>query len=585
MPLINLKTRFKDLRYGSDQPGNGSSGLPYIQTRIPDSAITFPGNTNPIYKTELAGPLDFPVRGGATDFKIGTQTFTISSKIDKERIKKFMQDPARGKAFIDKQIGLQLTNPKIETGNSFQTGARNPLPGLIANTRIYNNGRNTLEQVGFAGSGLHVPRAGITPFDYGSKYYFDIVRSQSLLTGETLRDTNRLLILAKLKLSTNPRSQSININQVNSLGISLNRDILFNYLGGPGSVYGIGATVVNRVTDTSRAINFKGVSAGTLSYDQIMAKQFEEPRINGKNPRENEYNLTGIKKFGSSEDTRDRLNSLVPFLFNNSNAPWELNSDDTKDTKDIIKFVFEAIENDEKSYSLALFFRAYLSGLTDNHQASISAFKYIGRGEDFFTYQGVSRAISFSFRIAVGSEQEQRPLYTKLNQLISQVYPDYSPTYGIMRAPIIRLTIGDYLYRVAGMLESVNITVDDNIPWEINSSDTLKQLPHVINVQCSFKPIQDFLPRKVNTQEKNLNLPYITNSAEKYVELNPGIRTETDTERAAADARRKRALVEATRKAIIERNKSENSLLRRAVSDNLFDDFSGGGTASNNLNV
>jgi hypothetical protein len=516
MSLINLKTRFKDLRFGSDQPGNGSSGLPYIQTRIPDNAITFPGNTNPIYKTELAGPLDFPIRGGAADFKIGTQTFTISSKIDKERIKKFMQDPARGKAFIDKQVGLQLTNPKIETGGSFQVGARNPLPGIIANTRIYNKGKNTLEQVGFAGSGLHVPRAGLGPFDYGAKYYYDIVRAQSLLTGQEVQDTNRLLILAKLKLSTNPRSQIVNINQVNSLGISLNRDTLFNYLGGPGSVYGIGATVINRVDDTSKAFKVGGGIAGALSYEDIMAKQFEEPRINGKNLRENEYNLTGIKKFGSTEDTRDLLNSLRPFAFQNDDEPWD-NTKYGKDTKDIIKFVFEAIENDNKSTSYALFFRAYLSGFTDNHQASITSFKYIGRGEDFFTYQGVSRAISFSFKIAVGSEQEQQPLYTKLNQLISQVYPDYSSTYGVMRAPVIRLTIGDYLYRVAGMLESVNITVDDNVSWEIASTYSLKQLPHVINVQCSFKPIQDFLPRRVT--DKNPNVPYITNSTKDYVKI------------------------------------------------------------------
>jgi hypothetical protein len=527
MSLINLKTRFKDLRFGSDQPGNGSSGLPYIQTRIPDNVIKFPGNTDPIYKTELAGPLDFPIRGGAADFKIGTQTFTISSKIDKERIKKFMQDPSRGKAFIDKQVGLQLTNPKIETGGSFQTNGSSPLPGIIANTRIYNKGKNTLEQVGFAGSGLHVPRAGPGPFDYGAKYYYDIVRSQSLLTGQEVQDTNRLLILAKLKLSTNPRSQIVNINQVNSLGISLNRDTLFNYLGGPGSVYGIGATVINRVDDTSKAFKLGGI-AGALSYEDIMAKKFEKPRLNGRESKtmDNTYNLTGIQKSGSLYDTRDRLNSLPAFLFNNGDKPWD---DVTygKDSKDIIKFVFEAIENDNNTKSYALFFRAYLSGFADNNQASITSFKYIGRGEDFFTYQGVSRAISFSFKIAVGSEQEQRPLYLKLNQLISQVYPDYSTTYGIMRAPVIRLTIGDYLYRVAGMLESVNVTVEDNVSWEIINTDNLKQLPHIVNVQCTFKPIQDFLPRRIN--EENKTVPYIYNNS-NY--MNPDYIIPTDRERA-----------------------------------------------------
>ena len=36
-----------------------------------------------------------------------------------------------------------------------------------------------------------------------------------------------------------------------------------------------------------------------------------------------------------------------------------------------------------------------------------------------------------------------------------------------MRGNITKLTIGEYLYRVPGVLTSMNITVDDNYPWEI----------------------------------------------------------------------------------------------------------------------
>jgi hypothetical protein len=523
MPLIDLKTNLKNIKFGADQPGGGSSNLPYIQTRMPPiNLITLagPGNTNPIYRPGTTGNADFPIRGGGPDFNLGTQTFTISSKVDKERIKKFMKDPSRGKIFLDKQIGLQFSNPKTETGKSFQVApASNILPGLIENTRIYNNGFNTLEQVGFAGTGFHVPRAGISPFDYASKYYKDIVGAQSLLDAERVVDVNRLLILRNLKLSTTPSRSIVNINQVNNLGISLNRQLLFSYLGGPESVYGIGATTIKRIEDTSRASKIN--TTFSMTYDNIMEQKLNRVAEGKKstfiqdyrNPnvsipsREAVYNLT-------VKGRTDQINSLKSFLFDNAKAPWEYK---TKESSDIIKFVFEAIENNRPSTSWAIFFRAYLAGFSDNHQASISAFKYIGRGEDFYTYQGVSRTIGFSFKIAIGAEQEQKPLYTKLNQLISQVYPDYSTNLGIMRAPIIRLTIGDYLYRVAGMLENVNITIDDNVSWEIASTNNLKQLPHVINVQCSFKPIQDFLPRRVN--EDNLNIPFMTDSGKDYLSL------------------------------------------------------------------
>jgi hypothetical protein len=541
MPLIDLKTDLKSIKFGADQLGGGSSGLPYIQTRMPPINLIMlagPGNTNPIYRPGTTGNSDFPIRGGGPDFNLGTQTFTISSKVDKERIKKFMKDPSRGKIFLDKQIGLQFSNPRIETGKSFQVApASNILPGLIENTRIYNNGFNTLEQVGFAGTGFHVPRAGISPFDYASKYYKDIVGAQSLLNAESVVDINRLLILRTLKLSTTPSRSIVNINQVNNLGISLNRQLLFNYLGGPESVYGIGATTIKRIEDTSRASKIN--TTFSMTYDNIMEQKlnrvaqgkkskfiqdYRTPNVSIPN-REAVYNLT-------VSGSADQMNALKSFLFKNNNAPWEYES---QKSKDIIKFAFEAIENNNPSNSSAIFFRAYLAGFNDSHQATISSFKYIGRGEDFYTYQGVSRTIGFSFKIAVGSEQEQKPTYTKLNHLISQVYPDYSDTYGIMRAPIIRLTIGDYLYRVAGMLENVNITVDDNAPWEITSNDDLKQLPHVINVQCSFKPIQDFLPRRVN--DSHLNVPFITKAGENYVDLeNNNVRTATDVEQAQINA-------------------------------------------------
>ncbi len=81
----------------------------------------------------------FPIRGGQLEFNLGTQSFTVSSKIDKSRIKKFFEDKPRGTAFIQKQVGLQLSNPKIETGNTlFGIPQGIPYPGLLENTRVYN---------------------------------------------------------------------------------------------------------------------------------------------------------------------------------------------------------------------------------------------------------------------------------------------------------------------------------------------------------------------------------------------------------------------------------------------------------------
>jgi hypothetical protein len=54
---------------------------------------------------------------------------------------------------------------------------------------------------------------------------------------------------------------------------------------------------------------------------------------------------------------------------------------------------------------------------------------------------------------------------------------------------------------VPGFLENVNVTIDNsNTPWEIVlrelPEEDVRQLPHMVTVQCSFKPIMDILPRK-----------------------------------------------------------------------------------------
>lgn len=523
MPLIDLKTNLKNLRFGNDQPGYGSSGLPYIQTQIPDTPNAT-GTFRPIFRPGSTGNLDFPIRGGDLTFSIGTQTFTLSSQIDKTRIRKFFEDAPRGTAFIQKQIGLQLSNPKIETGNSlYNLQQTTPLPGLLENTRIYNKGVNTLAQVGAQGTGAHAVRHGLLPFNPLQKNYYDVVNAQNVNDNS---DTNRLLILNNLKMSsgTSPivNAQNVpDINRVNTLGISLNRNILFQYLGGPGSVYGAGNTTIRRAVDTTGLSGTNG-----MSYDQIMMmssnatkyrsnlfgrtvpdiQDFRNQIVTSQPYTPWENNEVDKRFYVAAGSYKDKMNLLAPFVFNNNQAPWEIEG---KNTDDLIKFVFEAISNDNTNSSLALFFRAFLTaGITDNNSATLNPFKYMGRGEEFFTYQGFSRTIGFSFRVAAGSRDEIKPLYNKVNALMSQVYPDYSPTTGIMRAPVVRITIGDYLYRVPGFLESINITIDNNYPWEVNLEKSqlgdIAQLPQVLDIAVSFKPIMDILPRRAPSVQTEL---------------------------------------------------------------------------------
>jgi len=554
MPLLDLKTNLTSLKFGNDRLNGGNSGQPYIQTPIIGDryATQGPPKTLVDYAITNKNSLDYPIRGGQTNFEIGSQTLTISSQIDRERIEKFLKDAPRGTAFINKQIGLQLSNPKTETGNTFTDSFNNvsALPGVLENTRVYNNGRNTLAQVGVSGTGFHLPRAGLFPFDLTAKYYDKTVGAQNRMSSNEVELENRLLILQQLKLRSSDQIVARGtvlgaINKINQLGISLNRNQIQNYLGGPGSVYGIGNTSIRRFDDTTLAVRKTRSGAG-MTYDQIMSQTVNELRktsldnaLNNRveleqgsgaynypvqldiqdfktgdkdNSREISYNMSNGYRAGDDISAPDGI-AQDGIRTYDVNTLWGI-SDGAVD--DLIKFGFECINNDSPFLGIFLQFRAYLTnGITDNHQAAYNSFKYLGRGEDFFTYQGYSRTIGFGFRLAVENPRDLVPLYNKLNALASQVYPDYSQG-GVMRTSVTRVTVGDYLYRVPGFIESVNITINQDSSWEINNG---YQLPHYLDVQITFKPIHETMPERVIARDSPNNIIY--NNRSQVSELGP----------------------------------------------------------------
>lgn len=179
--------------------------------------------------------------------------------------------------------------------------------------------------------------------------------------------------------------------------------------------------------------------------------------------------------------------------------------------RDLIKFVIEVLDNTDSNLTERMHFRAFITNFSDNIGAAWNGQKYMGRGEDFYTYQGFTREVGFTFIVAAQSVQEMEKIYQKVNYLASTLHPDYN-TNGFMRGNLHRLTIGEYFYRTPGVITSMNITVDDNYPWEIKmkqpelkeenndinpTGDQLQmEVPQILKIQMNFKPIMDQLPKR-----------------------------------------------------------------------------------------
>lgn len=165
--------------------------------------------------------------------------------------------------------------------------------------------------------------------------------------------------------------------------------------------------------------------------------------------------------------------------------------------EDIIPFKFKIItpEDTEGKY---LYFRAFLDSFSENYNGNWQGTRYIGRAEEFFTYESFSRNIDFSFKIAAFSELEMKPLYKKLNYLVGTTAPTYGTEKRFMRGTLTQITVGDYIINQPGIIRSIGIDWQKEYPWEISTSTI--RVPHILDVNISFTPIHTF-----NVASNNFN--------------------------------------------------------------------------------
>jgi len=153
-------------------------------------------------------------------------------------------------------------------------------------------------------------------------------------------------------------------------------------------------------------------------------------------------------------------------------------SDDLPDdVRDYIKFKFYDVIN--KKF---IIFRAILNGITDTVKPNYGSENYMGRPDKVYVYQNTDRSVSFNFRVVPKTKQEFPVLLEKMNYLVGMCYPSYTEGERMI-TPFMRLTLGDMFVNVPGLLDSVNVTVEDSSTWELEEG---LQFPHYISVAVNF---------------------------------------------------------------------------------------------------
>lgn len=561
--LVTFNSELRKLKFGSDKFNQGSSKQPFIREPLPGVL-----EDNP----------NLGLLGGNTDFILRAGTLKRSVD-DVSRLGKFLTS-GQGIAFAAKQNLLSLSN--VRTVN---TGANQ---GIYLPT-------STLAQVGVAGVGGHLLKQGINPFkdtQAGGKSsdpnlftkVENLVNNDTDPTGLPLylshqeqikeKTTNRLVNLKDEKIGKTPASSQLGKSKN---FITSTPNTLISYDGGPGSVLGVGKTIINRVTysdeglDFSKNPNLKEYNIASYSYDQLASEkrsEFDnkiredfrknlnnkpnsvisdslsyinkniEERVSLGNPGQkgNRKNYVKGKEVSGKVVIADKINAMQIYQ-SNTHTQNEIKND-------LCDFRISIIDPNEaeigesfaKTY---LHFRAFIDSFQDNMDAQWEGEKYMGRGENFYRYNGFDRTIQMAFTTAAQSKGELMPMYQKLNYLQSAMTPNYTKE-GYYFGNLVKMRVGGYLYEVPGIISSLSYTVPESAPWEIAISNeettdgntstdpspsftdkTTQVMPHIMNVSLTFKPIHRFAPRlQQNTYGNNTVVEKFGN--EQFISLGRG---------------------------------------------------------------
>jgi hypothetical protein len=287
MPLIDLKTSLKSLKFGKDRPYEGSSNQPYIQSSIPEGDIPTSGGTDFLLRGGILAPIN-----AAKDVSRLTQMF-------------FDLKSPNGFQFITKQNILSRTSVQTEASTGAGYG------GNFVNQGVYLPS-STLAQAGLGFTGTHLnlfgidpssPMAGITQTSLSSLFfnksdsksiltlglnrYEDIVKKNNEIEKNIIGDT------VSLNQSTTSLTSGINPNVSNAFftpldlltPVAVKKSVISNrllklwnekeqkesiellsYPGGPGSILGVGQTIIPFADQRT------GINNPTLKKDGFFVK-------------------------------------------------------------------------------------------------------------------------------------------------------------------------------------------------------------------------------------------------------------------------------------------------------------------------
>jgi hypothetical protein len=539
-------TKFKSLKFGSDKPGGGTSSEPIIQKPIKDNNL------------------------------VGMEKNVADTAAEnRDRISKLIKSTPRGINFITKQSGLQLSNARLELpkGNIFGSGVN-------ATTRLtpitFYNKETLLTQEG-GNIGDHFDRFGLTPFMEDSYKYINIATSNNTTKNNRLVGLQNKLetkyykltpgviivqssvnilkskvkgILGGISTFTNTLAGISNIfggspflNQLNSKISGISKLVspfldpqIDQYIGGPGSRFGVGTTNIRRFDYTNNLDKFNslkelsdtkarsskidrtnsnlyGASLGynnspyieedinfiltpispiKSQFQQLQEQKTKKPSVSyggsdvsvGVVDTKYSYKTKVLPQLDPQNFGLDKNNKSFNYITNLSNR---LDGMYDRNDGENMSVVFQLINPFTAQNLHRIIFPAYINGFKVNSDATWNDVSYIGRSENLYVYSKFKRTVSFNLQIPCFNIVELRERHRALGALESSLAGQYKDNK--LGGILTRLYLGNYLKGETGIINNLSYDIPNDSSWDID-----EKLAHNINVSINFTVIHNDLP-------------------------------------------------------------------------------------------
>ena len=301
-----------------------------------------------------------------------------------------------------------------------------------------------------------------------------------------------------------------------------------NVIGNPGAAQSAAISVINKYGSKGAAKGFLDGLKKPVDRDTRYGKKFSDDG-HGKTIKEDKiYSKFYKDSSGVIKERKDTASTSTGVTDEGNpiyKSKWEqinesvLRSATTPETKagktleDLQKqnqaintpFVLFKIYGKEGLANSNIILPGTISGLSEDSTPTINSFKYVGSPFNLYRYSGVERSLKFNLKMYFTNQEEKVSMKRNLDKLRALVFPDenistieygktgnYSPI--VFNPNIAKLTINGLYNDLFVILDSLSISVDDNIPWvslyDSMDASSIKPHPSVFDVSLSMKIIE-----------------------------------------------------------------------------------------------